>query len=500
MGLVVDMKLNFKLKRSIARPRLEPNTRGLLALSTTVLFHGALGCKAYDPRSNNAGASTQTQTQTQTSPSSSSPLTFAPSTSSSSSAATTNPAPTTTQEKQDEQVDPGGCTPGERLQCSTDATGKLVLFPGSFPQGNCKYGEKTCLPTGLWGPCVGLIAPQARDNCSLVGDDANCNGAPNDGCTCVGSQATTRPCGTNTGACQAGVQRCQNGIWGECEGEVKAKKELCDGRGIDEDCDGRADLADPDCTCLDTKAPELCQVSGKLGDCALGVRRCKSGRMTPCQPRFTKLQENCISQPPDQFGAASGDEDCDGQVNELDESGPLNCKVYMLDKDNDRWGAIGPSYREDPVKATHGCFCALPAHLRHFVPAQGQENRDCGDCEHEGHFVYPGMIAFQESPSSCLSEVRWGGGVFDYNCDGQEEQRYVGVDTRDCDYSEETKDTEDKECVLVGEKQGHWFSEEFVECGKSEAIPDCRDTFVPSVGRYCRSTDTTVDQDTQECR
>lgn len=457
-----------------------------LTLSAVVLLSSVAGCKAYDPRNTVKGS-----------------LTFADiaslSTSTLASGAPSSSG-STSQEKQEDQIDPNTCTPGAQLPCSQDEGGRTVIFPSSFPQGNCKYGKKTCLPTGFWGRCVGTIAPRIQDSCSLIGDDANCNGAPNDGCTCVGTKTTTRPCGIDTGACKAGIQRCLNGIWGTCEGEVKATKERCDGRRIDEDCDGRADLEDLDCQCLDTKPAELCQVPGKLGDCSLGVRRCKAGRMTPCQSRFSKLQENCISQPPDEFGAPSGDEDCDGQVNELDPTGPLNCTVYMLDEDEDRWGAIGPSYGEDPVNATHGCFCVLPPGLSHFVPANGQANRDCGDCQHEGHFAYPGASTFHEQPSSCLGVVRWAGGPFDYNCDGQQEKRYLGIDTRSCDYSEETKDLDEKECVLVGEKKGHWFWDEVPECGKEGATPHCKDTFVPSMGRYCISTDTTVQVDTQECR
>lgn len=348
---------------------------------------------------------------------------------------------------------------------------------------------------------MGLIEPKAQDSCELVGDDANCDGSPNGGCACVGD--TTRPCGTDVGACQAGTQRCLAGSWSKCEGEIKATKELCDGRGFDEDCDGLADLQDPECECVDTQPGVLCQVPEKLGDCALGVKRCRLGRLTACEPRFRQLQENCTSQAADEFGPASGDEDCDGQVNELDGEGPLNCQVYMLDEDEDRWGAMGPSYREDPVNATYGCFCALPSNLSHFILAKGKENRDCGDCKLTGHFVNPAWTQFQESPSECLKEISWGGGAFDYNCDGQQEKQFTGIDNRECDYSEETKDTEDKECVLIGPKTGHWWGEvgqEDPECGEEAPIPDCRETFFPDMGRYCRSTDTTVDADIQPCR
>jgi hypothetical protein len=48
-----------------------------------------------------------------------------------------------------------------------------------------------------------------------------------------------RACGTEVGACQIGVQICENGVWGECFGGVEPVAEICD--GVDNDCDGQVD-------------------------------------------------------------------------------------------------------------------------------------------------------------------------------------------------------------------------------------------------------------------
>jgi hypothetical protein len=46
------------------------------------------------------------------------------------------------------------------------------------------------------------------------------------------------------GACQAGKQKCAEGAWGVCEGEILPEEEICDngvGNGVDDDCDGMTD-------------------------------------------------------------------------------------------------------------------------------------------------------------------------------------------------------------------------------------------------------------------
>jgi len=59
---------------------------------------------------------------------------------------------------------------------------------------------------------------------------------------------STGPCsGNSTGACTPGTRTCSaSGTWGACTGVVAPTTENCS-NGIDDDCDGLVDCADPDC-------------------------------------------------------------------------------------------------------------------------------------------------------------------------------------------------------------------------------------------------------------
>jgi hypothetical protein len=50
----------------------------------------------------------------------------------------------------------------------------------------------------------------------------------------------TRPCGSDVGVCEKGTLTCENQMWGDCEGGVKADEEVCND-GLDNDCNGLVD-------------------------------------------------------------------------------------------------------------------------------------------------------------------------------------------------------------------------------------------------------------------
>jgi len=67
-----------------------------------------------------------------------------------------------------------------------------------------------------------------------------CDGLDND-CDSLVDEDLIQQCGSSDiGACQFGVQTCQDGVWSECQEAIEPTEEICDGF-IDENCDGVID-------------------------------------------------------------------------------------------------------------------------------------------------------------------------------------------------------------------------------------------------------------------
>ncbi|MEQ8272569.1 MAG: MopE-related protein [Deltaproteobacteria bacterium] len=158
----------------------------------------------------------------------------------------------------------------------------------------CGGGLQTC-ENGAWGECV-AAAPK-EEVCN--GIDDNCNDEIDEGCECI--HGMTQPCGTDVGACRAGIQQCVDGVLNqECFGEIGPEPmEICT-NGVDDNCDGNIDEG-CQCTPNDTQT------------CGIDEGACRSGTLT-CdgQGQWSLVCDGAIDPVAETCNGI--DDDCDGRA------------------------------------------------------------------------------------------------------------------------------------------------------------------------------------------
>lgn len=195
------------------------------------------------------------------------------------------------------------------------------------------------------------INPGAFDSCEDELDN-DCSGTKNDplgGCDCEGN--STQTCGPGgaglTGKCATFERQCNNGRWDDCPLLPQSEAEICDGNGIDENCDSYVDEAfgemqdyglrtacypdlDQDGFAPAGAAPELA--------CGCGSQQTSTepsnGQTADCSDD-PALDEDAANKTPNKNDVCNGiDDDCDGDS----DNDPNFQTTYYLDEDGDGFG------------------------------------------------------------------------------------------------------------------------------------------------------------------
>lgn len=172
----------------------------------------------------------------------------------------------------------------DACRCPVMGTRPCDEHPGFDGTGSCRPGVQTCVLAADngstdWGECVGSVAPQPEDSCTVAGDDADCDGTPNSGCSCVEGEVVACGPETEVGVCTRGTSTCIDGAFTPCSGAVFPARRDCSS-ALDNDCDGLPDnTVDATCACA-IGGMRLCGAHpGRDGNgpCRAGQQVCQAG-------------------------------------------------------------------------------------------------------------------------------------------------------------------------------------------------------------------------------
>ncbi len=176
---------------------------------------------------------------------------------------------------------------------------------GTSGKGVCKGGFRDCTEEGIWGNCVGQIFPEDQEICG-DGIDNNCNGYTDEFCEDI----SCTPTGDEEICNNHKDDDCNGLIDDGCENEIPRDEcvatETC-GDGIDNDCKNGIDDG---CGCSDGE--ESTCFSGDPSILNIAGVACKAGKMNCIGG---ELWGDCIGEIVPQMETCNGiDDDCDGII------------------------------------------------------------------------------------------------------------------------------------------------------------------------------------------
>jgi hypothetical protein len=197
--------------------------------------------------------------------------------------------------------------------CTENATNGYDCVPASI----CAPGMLRCVDGVMQTECTDDVLPGTEvateeDETPL---DENCNGVIDEGFTCQNGQ--TFPCYTGLAVtrgkspCKDGVVTCTAGNFGTCVGEVTPKPETCANENVDDDCDGtKDDIAKRGTSCSDVSLNHGQCKTNATWECQNNAEICRDGPkgVEVCDGR--SVDENCDGNVDEGFDRQTDENNC----------------------------------------------------------------------------------------------------------------------------------------------------------------------------------------------